>query len=86
MPPNTLAPVPDVWRVAMVAGAGAVLRCAVWIEGGIDACGTSVYGVLICTKCHPPADEALAVGWVDEEQCRRECSPARITINHEERA
>ena len=28
----------------------------------------SVYGVLICTKCHPPADEALAVGWVGEEQ------------------
>ena len=41
--------------------------------GACYACGTtrrwrSVYGVLICTKCHPPADEALAVGWVDEEQ------------------
>ena len=37
------------------------------------ACGAtrrwrSIYSVLICTKCHPPADEALAVGWVGEEQ------------------
>jgi hypothetical protein len=28
----------------------------------------SVHGRLICTRCHPPADEALAVGWVGEEQ------------------
>ena len=28
----------------------------------------SPYNVLICTKCHPPADKALAVGWVGEEQ------------------
>jgi hypothetical protein len=53
MAPNTLAPVPDVWRVAMMAGAGAVPLCAVWVEGGVDACGTtrrwrSVYGAVVC--------------------------------------
>jgi hypothetical protein len=36
MTPNTLALVPDVWRVAMVAGAGAVPLCAVWVEGRVQ--------------------------------------------------
>jgi hypothetical protein len=70
MPPNTLAPVSDVWRVAMAAGAGAVPLCAVWVEGRVDACGTtrrwrSIYGTLICARCHPPADVALVAGWED---------------------
>jgi hypothetical protein len=38
MPPNTLAPVSDVWRVAMVAGAGAVPLCTVWVAGSVDTC------------------------------------------------
>lgn len=72
MPPNTLALMPDVRRVAMVAGAGAVPLGAVWVEGGVDACGTtrlwrSVYGVVVCVTCHPPADVAL-VAWEGEER------------------
>ena len=68
MPPNTLAPVPDVWRVAMVTGAGAVPLGAGWVEGSADACGTtqrwrSVYGAVVCTRCHPPASPTLVAAW-----------------------
>jgi hypothetical protein len=71
MPPNTLAPVPDVWRVAMVAGADAVPLGAGWMEGGVDACGTtrrwrSVYGAVVCARCHPTADAALMAAWEGE--------------------
>ena len=71
MPPNTLEPVLDVWRVALVAGAGVVPLYAVWVEGGLNVCGTtqrwrSVYGAIVCVECHPPADAALVTGWGGE--------------------
>jgi hypothetical protein len=35
------------------------------------ACGTtqrwrSVYGAVVCTECHPPAEAALVAGWEGE--------------------
>jgi hypothetical protein len=39
--------------------------------GACYACGTtrrwrSVYGAVICARCHPPADAALVAAWEDE--------------------
>jgi hypothetical protein len=40
--------------------------------GACYACGTtrrwrSVYGVVVCARCHPPADAALVTGWADQD-------------------
>jgi hypothetical protein len=42
------------------------------VEGGVDACGTtrrwrSLYGVVICARCHPPASPKLVAAWEGED-------------------
>ena len=48
-----------------------MLHTAVWVEGSVDACGTtrrwrSIYGAVVCVRCHPPADVAVGAAWEGE--------------------
>jgi hypothetical protein len=48
-----------------------VTPCWVQTPGSCYACGTtrrwrSIYGAVVCARCHPPADVALVAAWAGE--------------------